>query len=59
MLQWALASSYERKGVPFWLSPLADPLAAIRILLSTLRTPKRWRSREYGLLTPPDGSLLG
>ena len=52
MLQWALAPSYERRGVPFWLSPLADPLAAIRILLSTLRTPKRWRSRAYGALSP-------
>ncbi|MEO8563739.1 MAG: glycosyltransferase family 2 protein [bacterium] len=53
MLQWALAPSYERRGVPFWLSPLADPLAALRIVLSTIRTPKRWRSRAYGVLTPP------
>ena len=51
-LQWALATSYERRGAPFWLSPLADPLAALRILLSTLRTPKRWRSRAYGALSP-------
>jgi dolichol-phosphate mannosyltransferase len=50
MLQRALAPSYERRGIPFWLSPLADPFAAVRILLSTLRTPKRWRSREYGTL---------
>ena len=53
MLQWALAPSYERRGVPFWFSPLADPLAALRILLSTVRTPKRWRSRAYGVLTTP------
>jgi dolichol-phosphate mannosyltransferase len=52
MLQWALAPSYERRGAPFWLSPLADPLAALRILLSTARTPKRWRSRAYGALSP-------
>lgn len=48
LLQRALASSYQRRGVPFWLSPLADPLAAIRILLSTARRPRRWRSRSYG-----------
>jgi dolichol-phosphate mannosyltransferase len=47
MLQWALAPSYQRRGLPFWLSPLADPLAAIRILLSTLRTPREWRGRRY------------
>ena len=48
LLQFALVSSYASRGVPFWLSPLADPLAAIRILVSTLRTPRRWRSRQYG-----------
>jgi dolichol-phosphate mannosyltransferase len=48
LLQFALAPSYQRRGVPFWLSPLADPLAAIRILLSTARRPRRWRSRSYG-----------
>jgi dolichol-phosphate mannosyltransferase len=31
----------------FWLSPFADPLAALRILLSALRTPKQWRGRSY------------
>jgi dolichol-phosphate mannosyltransferase len=50
MLQFALARSYATRGVPFWLSPLADPLAALRILVSSLRTPRRWRSREYGRL---------
>ena len=50
MMQWALAPSYSRRGLPFWLSPLADPLAAVRILISTVRTPKRWRSRSYGEL---------
>jgi dolichol-phosphate mannosyltransferase len=52
MLLWALAPSYERRGVPFWLSPLADPLAALRILLSTMRTPTRWRSRVYAASAP-------
>ena len=50
MLQFALAGSYAERGAAFWLSPTADPLAALRILLSTLRRPTRWRSREYGTL---------
>ena len=50
MLQLALAPSYARRGLSYWLSPLADPLAAVRILLSTLHTPKRWRGRQYGEL---------
>jgi dolichol-phosphate mannosyltransferase len=32
----------------FYLSPFADPLAVLRILLSTLRQPKQWRGRVYG-----------
>ena len=48
LVQRALAPSYERRGVPFWLSPLADPLAALRILLSSLRRPTQWRGRQYG-----------
>ena len=47
MLQFALTRSYAVRGMPFWLSPTADPLAALRILLSSLRRPTRWRSREY------------
>ena len=47
MLQRALAPSYDHRGVAFWLSPLADPLAALRILLSTLRRPQQWRGRRY------------
>ena len=48
LLQRALAPSYERRGMAFWLSPLADPLAALRILISTLRRPSEWRGRKYG-----------
>ncbi|GAB4146145.1 MAG: glycosyltransferase family 2 protein [Cyanobacteria bacterium J069] len=50
--QFGIRSAYDRpaSGFPlaFWLSPLADPLAAVRILISASRTPKRWRGREYG-----------
>lgn len=51
-LRWAmlaaLAGGYERRGAPFWLSPLADPLAACRLTMSALRPARRWRGRVYG-----------
>ena len=47
LLQIALAPSYARRGLAFWLSPAADPLAALRILLSTLQRPREWRGRRY------------
>ena len=53
LLQFALAGSYERRGLPFWLSPAADPLAALRILLSTARRPTQWRGRRYPPLGQP------
>ncbi|HEY9646886.1 MAG TPA: glycosyltransferase family 2 protein [Chroococcidiopsis sp.] len=47
----AIASSYDlsqaRGAWLFWLSPLADPLAALRIFLSSARTPTQWRGRTY------------
>jgi dolichol-phosphate mannosyltransferase len=53
-LSAAIAPSYDlRRSSPltallFWFSPLADPLAVIRIFLSSLHRPKRWRGRDYG-----------
>ncbi len=48
----AIAPSYDRSrakgGWLFWLSPLADPLAVLRIFLSAFRTPTQWRGRSYG-----------
>jgi dolichol-phosphate mannosyltransferase len=48
----AIAPSYDRKNAQgawlFWLSPLADPLAVLRIFLSAFRTPREWRGRKYG-----------
>jgi len=47
----AIFPSYDRTSNiaswMFWLSPLADPLAFYRILLSSLHTPKQWRGRSY------------
>jgi dolichol-phosphate mannosyltransferase len=50
-LLWAIAPSYDlsysRDRWLFWLSPLADPLAVLRIALSTFQRPKQWRGRIY------------
>lgn len=51
-LLWAIAPSYDflqAKGQSwsFWLSPLADPAAVLRIILSSMRRPTQWRSRRY------------
>ncbi|WP_263970615.1 2'-O-glycosyltransferase CruG [Leptolyngbya sp. KIOST-1] len=50
-MQAAIASAYDLKAAPgawaFWLSPLADPAAVVRIGLSSLRRPTQWRGRQY------------
>ncbi|MGH7711480.1 MAG: glycosyltransferase, partial [Gemmatimonadaceae bacterium] len=43
----ALASAYERRRWTYWFSPLADPLAVLRIVRSALDRPLKWRGREY------------
>jgi len=43
----ALAPSYARRGAPYWLSPLADPAAAVRLTWSAVRPSRRWRGRIY------------
>jgi len=45
----ALRPSYERVTPGFWLSPLSDPVAALRLLVSSVRRPRRWRGRTYAL----------
>jgi dolichol-phosphate mannosyltransferase len=55
-LLFAIAPSYDfsqaNASWSFWLSPLADPLAAYRIFLSSTRQPKQWRGRSYEAFTP-------
>ena len=50
-LQFAILPSYDLSQAQgrwlFWLSPLADPLAVLRIWLSSWQTPKTWRGRQY------------
>jgi dolichol-phosphate mannosyltransferase len=43
----AIASSYSSLSWFFWLSPLADQLAVLRIFLSSLKKPTSWRGRSY------------
>jgi dolichol-phosphate mannosyltransferase len=42
-----LSRSYERPGLAFWFSWLADPLAVARIALSTVQRRRSWRGRTY------------
>lgn len=50
-LTGAIAGAYDFSKARFswflWLSPLADPLAVVRIGLSSLRVPTAWRGRTY------------
>jgi dolichol-phosphate mannosyltransferase len=52
-LQFAILPSYDLSQAKgrwaFWLSPLADPVAVLRIWISSLRTPTSWRGRQYDL----------
>jgi dolichol-phosphate mannosyltransferase len=41
------AAAYERAGVGYWLSPLADVAVAGRLTRSALRPERRWRGRTY------------
>jgi dolichol-phosphate mannosyltransferase len=43
----AIAPSYAGSSFWFWLSPLADQLAVLRIILSSWKKPTKWRGRSY------------
>jgi dolichol-phosphate mannosyltransferase len=47
LMQFAIAGSYATRHWTFWLSFTADPAAALRILLSSLKRPRQWRTRQY------------
>lgn len=51
VFRWGLligiTHSYVKRPWTFWLSPLADPLAVLRIGLSALTRPRSWRGRRY------------
>ncbi|MFM7470602.1 MAG: 2'-O-glycosyltransferase CruG [Nodosilinea sp.] len=57
-LQVAIVSAYDfefpaaRGQWAFWLSPLADVAAVVRIGLSAWQRPRQWRGRQYGSKSP-------
>ncbi|TDC43893.1 glycosyltransferase [Actinomadura sp. KC345] len=48
LLTAALRGSYREPGLGLLLSPLLDPVAAMRLTLSALRPGRTWRGRAYG-----------
>lgn len=40
------ARAYRHRGVAYWLSPLADPVAVASLARSTFATPRPWRGRS-------------
>lgn len=53
LLLFGIRGSYDRLRWSFWLSPLADPFAVLRIVISTLTVPRKWRGRNYADLERP------
>jgi len=51
-LTFAISPSCDRTQASsawlFWVSPLADPIAVLRLFLSSVQTPTQWRGRSYG-----------
>jgi len=43
LLGLGTARSFAPRGAPFWLSPLADPAAALRVVGTMLTRPREWR----------------
>jgi len=52
----ATASAYRRRGLAWWLSPLADLAVAARLTAGALRPGRTWRGRTYPVSPPPPGS---
>jgi hypothetical protein len=32
-----------RRGIPYWLAPLADPLTVPRVIWAMIAPPREWR----------------
>ncbi|MFC4056900.1 glycosyltransferase [Planomonospora corallina] len=47
LLAGALRGSYRRPGPGVLLSPLLDPVAAVRLTAATFQPVRRWRGRTY------------
>lgn len=47
LLHVALRPTYDSPPGVWWLAPLADPLAVVRLAWSAVRPNRRWRGRTY------------
>jgi dolichol-phosphate mannosyltransferase len=45
----AVRPAYDGPAWPVWLSPLADPLTAVRLTSGALRPARTWRGRTYSV----------
>lgn len=52
LMLFALRGSYAVRGWPYWTSFLSDIGAAVRLTMSTVRTPRQWRGRSYAAFEP-------
>ena len=52
----ALSRTYRRRGLTWWLSPLADVAVAAQLVATTVRPVRTWRGRTYAAATR---SLVG
>jgi dolichol-phosphate mannosyltransferase len=43
LLSIAISRSFARRGIAFWLSPLADLAAVLRVIETIVRRPREWR----------------
>jgi dolichol-phosphate mannosyltransferase len=43
LLAVATAHSFMRRGIPYWLAPLADPLTVPRVIWAMIAPPREWR----------------
>jgi dolichol-phosphate mannosyltransferase len=43
LLAVATAHSFGRRGIPYWLAPLADPFTVPRVIWAMLAPPREWR----------------
>ncbi len=57
LLSFATARSFAPRGAAYWLSPLADPAAALRVVATMLQQPREWRgdARRDGSGAAPAG----
>ena len=47
MFQIVLRPNYDNPGWTYWLAPLADGAAVVRLIVSALRPNRTWRGRSY------------